>query len=101
MDGSRFDDLSRTLANSVSRRGVLKLLLVGAMAGVRLVAGEQGAAAQAARKPPGFERLGKRCDSRPAVRRPHPVRTGDVLAPGQVLDRVGRLVDQLDVNGTG
>ena len=63
MDGSRFDDLSRTLANSVSRRGVLKLLLVGAMAGVRLVAGEQGAAAQAARKPPGFERLGKRCDS--------------------------------------
>ncbi len=62
MDGSRFDDLTRTLAGSVSRRGALKLLLGGAVAGIRAAAGG-GAAAQAARKPPGFERLGKPCDN--------------------------------------
>ena len=58
MDGSRFDSLVRALVTS--RRGALKTLLGGAAPGTAALVGREAVAALP--KPPGFERLGTRCD---------------------------------------
>lgn len=68
MDGSRFDDLTRALAAGTSRRGLLKSMLRGALAGVAATTGVRPGAAGAKakdkvdpdRKNP-FSRAGKRC----------------------------------------
>jgi hypothetical protein len=57
MNEFRFDALVRTLVTS--RRGALTILLGGAAGTLALVGREEAAALL---KPPGFERLGKRCD---------------------------------------
>jgi hypothetical protein len=56
VDGSGFDELARSLATS--RRGAVRVILGGAMAGMAtlIVGGDAGA------KPKGFQRLGKPCD---------------------------------------
>lgn len=100
MDGSRFDDITRALAGGVSRRGALKLLFGGAIAGVQAVAGRDAAAQaaqDAARKPPGFERLGKRCDNGQPCGIHVPCSNGLYCTPAKCWIE-GQLVDNLDVN---
>ena len=67
MDGSRFDDLTRTLATGVSRRGALKFFLgavaAGLTAGVARDATAQSESDSAAARRGPYWRAGKRCNS--------------------------------------
>lgn len=61
MDEHRFDDFTRTLAETRSRRSTFRFLAGGAFGVLRVVAAEAGPAAAAERCPRGRERCGGRC----------------------------------------
>lgn len=94
MDGARFDAWTRTLA--ISRRGLVRTVF-GAVAAGLGGAAIPAAAQDAARKPPGFERLGKRCDNGQACG-VHTPCDGTYCAPVKCWIG-GQVVDHLEVNG--
>jgi hypothetical protein len=92
MDASQFDTLVRTWVTS--RRTALTILLGGAAGTVALVRREEAAALP---KPPGFERLGKRCDQGQPCGVYVPCTNGQFCAPSKCWIN-GELVDDRAIN---